>query len=64
MNVDALEEMIEAEIQKGNHPFFVNSCAGTTVMGSFDDHTRISALAKKHGMWYNIDACWGGFLIF
>ena len=30
--------MIKDEIAKGNKPFYVNSMAGSTVMGSYDNH--------------------------
>lgn len=59
-----LERMVKEEIAKGNKPFFVNSVAGSTVLGSFDDNNAINAICKKYGMWHHVDACWGGFLIF
>lgn len=59
----ALEKLIQEEIAKGNKPFFLNSVAGSTVMGSFDDHHALSAICKKYGMWHHVDACWGGFLV-
>lgn len=64
MDPVALEKMVKEEIAKGNKPFFVNSVAGSTVLGSFDDNNAISAICKKYGMWHHVDACWGGFLIF
>ena len=64
MDPVALEKMVKEEIAKGNKPFFVNSVAGTTVLGAFDDHDAISAVCKKYGMWHHVDACWGGFVIF
>ena len=48
----------------GKKPFFINSVAGSTVMGSFDNHHRISEIAKKYGMWHHVDGCWGGYLVF
>ena len=42
MNLLYLREMIEREIVKGNKPFFVNSTAGSTVMGSFDNHHEVA----------------------
>lgn len=62
MDTYALEQMIIAEKEKGNHPFFVNCMAGSTVMGAFDKQNEIADIAKKHGMWHHIDGCWGGFL--
>lgn len=38
--------------------------AGSTVLGSFDDFTKVSEICKKHGVWNHIDGCWGGFLAF
>jgi len=64
MSVEALEEMIKTAIANGEKPFFVNSMAGSTVMGSYDDHRGISAVCKKYGLWHHIDGCWGGFLTF
>jgi glutamate/tyrosine decarboxylase-like PLP-dependent enzyme len=48
----------------GKNPFFLNSVAGSTVMGGFDDHHKLSEVAKKHGLWHHVDGCWGGFLAF
>lgn len=31
-------------------------------MGSFDDFHKIADIAEKYGMWFHVDACWGGFL--
>lgn len=64
LDTDALDKAIQAEIDKGNKPFFVNAILGSTVMGGFDDQVKISAICKKYGIWHHIDACWGGFLIF
>mmetsp|Transcript_18073 Transcript_18073/g.30841 ORF Transcript_18073/g.30841 Transcript_18073/m.30841 type:complete len:469 (+) Transcript_18073:27-1433(+) len=61
---EKLEEALKAEIEKGNKPFFVNTLAGSTVMGGFDDQNAISAICKKYGVWHHIDACWGGYLVF
>jgi len=42
MDVDALDKAIQAEIDNGNKPFFVNTLSGSTVMGGFDDQVAIS----------------------
>lgn len=62
MEAADLEAKVEQEIAKGNKPFFIMSLSGTTVLGGFDDHVAINKIAKKHGIWHHIDACWGGFL--
>jgi glutamate/tyrosine decarboxylase-like PLP-dependent enzyme len=58
MDPVALEARIQQEIDKGNRPFFVNAAAGSTVMGAFDD------FCKRYGMWFHVNACWGGFWVF
>lgn len=64
MDPSALEQCVKDEIAKGNHPFFVNAVAGSTVMGAFDDLKAIAKICKRYNMWLHVDACWGGFLIF
>jgi glutamate/tyrosine decarboxylase-like PLP-dependent enzyme len=64
MDPIALNDCIQVEIKKGNRPFFVNAVAGSTVMGSFDDLKAIGEICKQYGLWFHVDACWGGFLIF
>jgi len=59
----ALDRMIQEQIDKGNKPFFLNSTAGTTVLGAFDNHNAMADICKKYGLWHHVDACWGGFLI-
>jgi glutamate/tyrosine decarboxylase-like PLP-dependent enzyme len=44
---ELLEKAIETEISRGNKPFFVNSMAGSTVMGAFDDFHAVSDIAKR-----------------
>ena len=46
MDTYALEQMIIKEKELGNHPFFVNCMAGSTVIGSFDKQNDIADIAK------------------
>ena len=59
-----LEKLVAKAKQEGKTPFYVNATAGTTVLGSFDPYTEISAICKKHNLWFHIDGSWGGPLIF
>ena len=34
--------------------------AGSTVRGSFDPMKQISSICKENGMWFHVDAAWGG----
>lgn len=45
-------------------PFYVNATAGTTVLGSYDPFSEISAVCKKYGLWMHIDGSWGAPVIF
>lgn len=60
----ALEDKIKEQIEKGKKPFFLNSVAGSTVMGGFDDINKTNEIAKKYGLWHHVDACWGGYLVY
>lgn len=61
---EKLEELIQKAKSEGRTPFYVNATAGTTVLGSFDPFTEISAICKKHNLWFHIDGSWGGSYIF
>lgn len=64
MRTDLLEEVIETSIENGYTPLYVNATAGTTVFGSYDPFEEISAITKKHHVWFHIDGSWGGNAIF
>ncbi|XP_071451165.1 cysteine sulfinic acid decarboxylase-like [Hetaerina americana] len=47
----------------GRKPFLVVATAGTTVLGSFDPFEEIADICQRHGLWFHVDACWGGSLM-
>jgi glutamate decarboxylase len=59
-----LESLVDKAKSEGKTPFYVNATAGTTVLGSFDPFTEISAICKKHNLWLHVDGSWGGPVIF
>jgi glutamate decarboxylase len=59
-----LENLIQKAKDEGKTPLYVNATAGTTVLGSFDPFTAISAICKQHKLWFHIDGSWGGSAIF
>ncbi|KEF62815.1 glutamate decarboxylase [Exophiala aquamarina CBS 119918] len=61
---EEFEDLVVEQKSQGRTPFYVNATAGTTVLGSFDPFTEISAIAKKHGLWMHIDGAWGGSFAF
>jgi glutamate decarboxylase len=60
----ALDSLIITARRQGKTPFYVNATAGTTVLGSFDPFREIAVIARKYGMWFHIDASWGGPFVF
>ena len=58
-----LERLIEEDKASGLKPFLVVASAGTTDVGAIDPLAEIGVIAKRHGLWYHIDAAYGGFFI-
>jgi len=58
-----LERQVEKDKAGGLNPFLVVASAGTTDVGAIDPLPEIGAIAKRHGLWYHIDAAYGGFFI-
>ena len=67
-NSRIIPESLRAAITKardeGRNPFCVIATAGTTVTGSIDPLSDIARIAKEHGLWFHVDAAYGGGLIF
>lgn len=55
-----LERLVQERIALGQRPYFVNCTEGTTVVGAFDPINPIADICEKYGMWFHVDAAWGG----
>ena len=58
-----LSEKINRDKEEGLHPFLVIASAGTTDTGAIDPLKEIAWLSREHGLWYHIDAAYGGFFV-
>jgi glutamate/tyrosine decarboxylase-like PLP-dependent enzyme len=60
LDVDALARRIQADLEEGRSPLMVVGTAGTTGAGLIDPLPRIADTASRFGLWFHVDAAWGG----
>ena len=58
-----LARQIEADLAQGLRPFLAIASAGTTDVGAIDPLDEIGAICQRYGLWYHIDAAYGGFFV-
>lgn len=63
MKADALRSLLEKDKQDRLNPFLVIASAGTTDVGAVDPLSAIGDIAQDKGLWYHIDAAYGGFFV-
>ncbi|MPZ61325.1 MAG: aminotransferase class V-fold PLP-dependent enzyme [Propionibacteriales bacterium] len=61
MDVGAAEKMVAADRASGLRPFVLVGTAGTTNTGTVDPLPGLGALAQREGLWFHVDAAYGGF---
>jgi aromatic-L-amino-acid decarboxylase len=61
MPIDALEAKIEEDRARGKRPFLLVGSAGTTNSGAVDPLEELAEIARRHGLWFHVDAAYGGF---
>lgn len=60
MDSEALAEVITRDRRDGIVPVLIAATAGTTGGGMIDPLEACAAIARSHGIWYHVDAAWGG----
>jgi glutamate/tyrosine decarboxylase-like PLP-dependent enzyme len=63
MSAAALAAAIAADMAAGCVPVLIVASAGTTNAGMIDPLRDCAELARRHGLWYHVDAAWGGAMI-
>jgi aromatic-L-amino-acid decarboxylase len=63
MDADALRRQVDRDLSEGLYPFLVVGSAGTTDTGSIDPLDAIADISEEHGIWFHVDAAYGGFFI-
>ena len=60
MKPDELDRLIALDVAAGMRPMCVVATAGTTSTTSRDPLEAIAGVARKHGVWFHVDAAYAG----
>ena len=63
LDVPALEQRIAEDLERGLRPWLVVGSAGTTDTGAIDPIVELAEVAARHGLWFHLDAAYGGFFL-
>ncbi|WP_419941480.1 pyridoxal phosphate-dependent decarboxylase family protein [Candidatus Palauibacter sp.] len=58
---DSLAELVAADRARGLRPWLVLGSAGTADTGAVDPLARIAEVCEREGLWFHVDAAYGGF---
>src|SRR5258708_341744 len=62
-SIKSVEELLKNP-PKGKKPFMVIGVAGNSRTTSIDDLEELAKVCKKYSVWFHVDACHGGNLLF
>ena len=63
LSLKALSTAIQTDVASGRVPFMLVATAGTTNAGMIDPLVPCAEIARKEGLWYHVDAAWGGGVV-
>jgi glutamate/tyrosine decarboxylase-like PLP-dependent enzyme len=63
MDPNELSNAVGIDRAQGCVPIMIAATAGTTNAGMIDPLTHCAEIARNFGLWYHVDAAWGGALI-
>jgi aromatic-L-amino-acid decarboxylase len=61
LSLDALRSAIAGDRRDGLEPFCVVGSAGAVNTGTVDDLKGLATIARQEGLWFHVDAAYGGF---
>jgi aromatic-L-amino-acid/L-tryptophan decarboxylase len=61
MDASSLRDAVAADAAAGVRPLLVVGTAGSVSTGAIDPLHEIAAVCREHGIWFHIDAAYGGF---
>jgi len=61
MRGDLLARAVEEDLAVGRRPIAVMATAGTTSTGAVDPIAAVAEICREHGLWFHLDAAYGGF---
>ncbi|HEY3968742.1 MAG TPA: aminotransferase class V-fold PLP-dependent enzyme [Planctomycetaceae bacterium] len=63
LDLDSLRRQVRQDCGEGWAPFMVVGTAGTTAAGVIDPLPEMGQFCRDEGLWFHVDAAWGGAAI-